>query len=235
MAQDYVFEPPQRASVAVAGSDQFFPVRRIYCVGRNYAGHVREMGNDPEKSVPFFFGKPADAVVENGSSIPYPPGTSNLHHEIELVVAIGKGCTNISVDQALDHVWGYGVGIDLTRRDVQAAAKASGRPWDMAKGFDQSAPMAPISAVGDCGHLANGRIWLAVDGEFRQDSDINQMIWSVPEIISALSAQISLQPGDLIMTGTPQGVGPILPGQSITGGIDGLFHNFRTASAYSVF
>ncbi len=222
MAQDYVFEPPQRASVAVAGSSQWFPVRRIYCVGRNYAEHVREMGNDPDKSVPFFFGKPADAVAESGASIPYPASTGNFHHGIERVVAIGKGGSNVAVDKALDHVWGYGVGIDLTQRDLQAAAKSAGRPWDMAKGFDQSAPIGPLSAVADCGHLAKGRIWLAVDGEIRQDADINQMIWSVPEIISALSAQISLRPGDLIMTGTPQGVGAILPGQAIAGGIDGL-------------
>ena len=222
MARDYVFEPSPRPSIAIAGSNHRFPVRRIYCVGRNYAEHVREMGNDPEKSLPFFFGKPADAVVESGASIPYPASTSNFHHEIELVVAIGKGGSNVAVAHALDHVWGYGVGIDLTRRDLQTTAKASGRPWDMAKGFDLSAPIAPLSAVSDCGHLAKGRIWLAIDGEIRQEADISQMIWSVPEIISALSTQISLRPGDIIMTGTPQGVGPILPAQSITGGIDGL-------------
>ncbi len=220
----FAFSPAAQASVAIANSDKRFPVRRIYCVGRNYAEHVREMGNDPEKSVPFFFGKPADALVESGASIPYPVGTSNLHHEIELVVAIGEGGVEISQENALGHVWGYAVGIDLTRRDVQAAAKAAGRPWDMAKGFDNSAPIAAISPVADCGHLSKGRIWLAVDGEIRQESDIALMIWSVPEIISALSAQISLRPGDLIMTGTPQGVGPILRGQSITGGIDRLLN-----------
>ncbi len=219
---DFVFVPPRRPSIAVAGRESRFPVRRIYCVGRNYVEHVREMGNDPAKSMPFFFGKPADALVETGASIPYPAGTSSLHHEIELVVAIGTGGANIAVENTLEHVWGYAAGIDLTRRDVQAAAKAAGRPWDMAKGFDRSAPIAPISPVSSCGHLASGRIWLAVDGVTRQEADLAAMILSVPEIIGALSREIALQPGDLIMTGTPAGVGPVLPGQKICGGVGGL-------------
>lgn len=219
---DYAFNPPPQPSVAITNSGKRFPVRRIYCVGRNYAEHVREMGNDPVKSKPFFFGKPADALVESGASIRYPAGTSDFQHEIELVVAIGSAGANIAVTDALDRVWGYAVGIDLTRRDVQAQAKSAGRPWDMAKGFDRSAPVAPISPVAICGHVGKGRIWLAVDDVVKQDSDVGLMIWGVPEIISAISHEIMLQPGDLIMTGTPHGVGPLSAGQSIRGGVANL-------------
>ncbi len=218
----FVFDLGELPSVAVAGSNKRFPVRRIYCVGRNYAEHIREMGGDAARSTPFFFGKPADSLVEDGATIPYPPKTENLHHEVELVIAIAKAGNDISVDDALSHVWGYAVGIDLTRRDRQAEAKENGRPWDMAKGFDRSAPVSAISQVSRIGHLASGRIQLAVDGQIKQDSDLDQMIWSVPEIISALSFDIGLRPGDLIFTGTPQGVGPVLRGQTITGSIAGL-------------
>jgi fumarylpyruvate hydrolase len=219
---DYVLAPPAVASVAVAGSAGRLPVRRILCVGRNYAAHAREMGRDPDREPPFFFLKPADAVVDSGVTVPYPPLTENLHYEIELIVAIGKGGFNISAAQALDHVWGYGVGIDLTRRDLQSAAKDLGRPWDWGKGFDQSAPIAPLHPVAEVGHPATARIWLSVNGATKQDSDIAKLIWPVPEVIAIASTAMVLQPGDLIMTGTPEGVGAIKPGDVVTGGIDGL-------------
>jgi len=219
---DFVFAPPPVASVAVAGEAARLPVRRIFCVGRNYAAHAREMGKDPDREAPFFFMKPADAVVDSGTAIPYPPETSNLHHEIELVVAIGKSGADIAVDAALDHVWGYGVGIDLTRRDLQNAAKDAGRPWDWGKGFDLSAPCAPLHRASVVGHPTTGRIWLAVNGAVKQDADLAELIWSVPEIIAVASRSMTLRPGDLIYTGTPAGVGPIKPGDTVTGGIDGL-------------
>ena len=214
----YVIDPPALPSVAVEGSDARFPVRRIFCVGRNYAAHAREVGGD-DREPPFFFTKPADAVVETGATIPYPPDTGDLHHEIELVCALGRGGVNIPVDAALDHVFGYAVGIDLTRRDRQAEAKQAGKPWDMAKGFDRS---APISAIRPGTHPGEGRIWLAVDGEVRQDGDLRDMIWTVAETISHLSRTVALQSGDLIFTGTPEGVGPVGRGQVMTGGVDGV-------------
>jgi fumarylpyruvate hydrolase len=180
------------------------------------------MGSDPKRDPPIFFSKPADAVVANGSRVSYPPRTSNLHHEIELVVAIGHGGRDISLERALDHVFGYAVGNDLTRRDLQAAAKNHGAPWDVAKGFDQSAPIAAIRRVAEIGHLAAGKIWLEVNGESRQRSDLSEMIWSVSEIVSELSAYFELHPGDLIFTGTPAGVGAVVRGDSMVGGIDGL-------------
>lgn len=219
---DYVIDPPAVSSVAVAGSAARFPVRRIICVGRNYAAHAREMGRDPDREAPFFFLKPADAVVDSGATIPYPPETKNFHYEIELVAAIGTGGADIAPDRALDHVFGYGVGIDLTRRDLQLAAREQGRPWDWGKGFDLSAPIAPLHPVGSVGHPASGRIWLAVDGQVKQDSDIAKLIWPVSDIIAIASKSMALKPGDLIMTGTPEGVGPVNPGQTIAGGIDGL-------------
>jgi fumarylpyruvate hydrolase len=218
---NHLFELPV-TSLPVAGGDRSFPVRRIYCIGRNYADHAREMGHDPDREPPFFFTKPADAVVASGATIPYPPATSDLHHEIELVVAIGKGGENISPGEALDHVFGYGVGIDLTRRDLQASAKKAGRPWDMAKGFDRSAPMTPLRPVSDVGHPSAGRIWLAVDGAVRQDSDLGKQIWSVADALAYLSSLVRVEPGDLIMTGTPEGVGALEPGARVTGGIDGI-------------
>jgi fumarylpyruvate hydrolase len=208
-------------SVAIAGSTQRFPVHRIYCVGRNYVEHAKEMGSDPERDPPVFFLKPADAVVPSDGVVPYPPGTSNLHHEIELVVAIGRGGHDITPERALAHVFGYASGNDLTRRDLQAAAKKQGGPWDIAKGFDASAGIAAIRPA-TAGHISKGRIWLAVNGQLRQDADISAMIWNVPDIIAQLSKLFTLQPGDLIYTGTPAGVGALQRGDRIEGGIDGL-------------
>ena len=218
----YEFAPPMAPSVEIAGASTRFPVHRIYCVGRNYAAHAREMGADPAREPPFFFSKPADAVVPNGAPVPYPPRTANLHHEIELVVAIGEGGRNIPVASALAHVFGYAVGNDLTRRDLQAAAKDKGQPWDTSKGFDHSAPITAIRRVADVGHPARGAIWLEVNGQPRQRADLCEMIWSVPEIVSELSTLYELKPGDLVFTGTPAGVGPLARGDSLVGGIEGL-------------
>jgi fumarylpyruvate hydrolase len=217
-----VFAPPPVPTVAVAGTAERFPVRRIFCVGRNYAAHAREMGNDPDREPPFFFTKPADAVVDSGTAIPYPMLTASLHHEIELVVAIGTAGADIAVDGALAHIWGYGVGIDLTRRDLQDEAKQMRRPWDWSKGFDLSAPCGPLSPASKVAHPASGRIWLAVNGETRQDADLADLIWPVADIVSICSRAMALKPGDLIFTGTPAGVGAIEPGDRVTGGIDGL-------------
>ncbi len=218
---DYAFPPPPTPSVAIAGTAQRFPVHRIYCVGRNYADHVREMGGDAQREPPVFFTKPADAVVANGAEIPYPPRTSNLHYEIELVVAIGRAGRNIPREHALEHVFGYASGNDLTRRDLQSASKQKGLPWDTGKGFDASAPIGAIRSA-SLGQVSKGRIWLSVNGQVRQESDIQEMIWSVPEIIAEASTLFELKPGDLIYTGTPAGVGALKPGDRIEGGIDGL-------------
>jgi fumarylpyruvate hydrolase len=218
----YVIPAPAQASVEVAGSNQRFPVHRIYCVGRNYAAHAREMGMDPEREPPFFFSKPADAVVPNGAAVAYPPRTSNLHHEIELVVAIGTGGRDIPLANALAHVFGYAVGNDLTRRDLQFAAREKGQPWDVSKGFDHSAPVSAIRRAAEVGHPERGLIWIEVNGERRQQADLSEMIWNVPEIIVELSTLFELVPGDLIFTGTPAGVGPVQRGDSLVGGIDGL-------------
>jgi fumarylpyruvate hydrolase len=219
---DFIIPAPPQASVAVAGSVQRFPVRRIFCVGRNYAAHAREMGKDPDRDPPFFFTKPADAVVDNGVTVPYPPLTQDFHYEIELVVAIGKGGVNIPQDSVMDHIWGATVGNDLTRRDLQMAAREQGRPWDWGKAFDQSAVIAPLVPMSRVAALDAGRIWLAVNGKTRQEADLSQLIWSVREIIAILSQSMRLEPGDLVMTGTPAGVGAVVPGDVITGGIDGL-------------
>lgn len=208
--------------VPIAGTDDVFPVRRIYCIGRNYAKHVAEMGGDVRRSKPFFFSKPADAIVLSGSNVAYPPRTADLHHEIELVAAIGKAGRNIPVGAALDHVFGYAVGIDLTRRDLQAEAKEKGRPWETAKGFDQSAPISAIHRAEKVGHPATGRIWLSVNGQIRQDAGLNELIWSVAESVAELSTLFEIAPGDLLYTGTPAGVGPLEPGDEITGGIEGI-------------
>ena len=219
---NYVITPPEQASVAVTNSKDRFPVRRIFCVGRNYAAHAREMGKDPDREPPFFFTKPADAVVDSGSSVPYPPETSNLHYEIELVVAIGKAGANIAQEDVYNHIWGAGVGIDLTRRDLQGIAKEMGRPWDLGKGFDQSAPMAALTKLSDFACLEQGRIWLSVNGEMKQDADVADMIWDVKEHVSILSKSIALAPGDLVMTGTPAGVGAVVAGDHVEGGVDGF-------------
>ncbi|HEY0835186.1 MAG TPA: fumarylacetoacetate hydrolase family protein [Azospirillum sp.] len=213
-------QPPQPA-VAVAGGDPF-PVRRIYCVGRNYAAHAREMGADPDREPPFFFMKPADAVVADGGTVPYPPATRNLHHEVELVVAIGRGGRDIPVDTALEHVFGYAVGLDMTRRDLQNAAKKEGKPWDMGKGFDHSAPCGTIRRAADIGHPGTGAVRLTVNGEPRQHGDLADLIWTVSETISYLSGLVTLEPGDLIYTGTPEGVGPVKPGDRLEGSVEGV-------------
>lgn len=218
---NHVFELSQ-PSVAIEGRPERFPVHRIYCVGRNYAEHAREMGHNPDREPPFFFMKPADAVVGDGNSVHYPPATLNLHYEMELVVAIGKAGANIGQQRAASHIWGYGVGIDLTRRDLQQNAKNMGRPWDAGKGFDESAPISPLQPVEQIGHPQAGRIWLEVNGQIKQDSDISKLIWSVPEIIEHLSGLFTLMPGDLIYTGTPAGVGPVVAGDLIKGGVDGV-------------
>jgi fumarylpyruvate hydrolase len=206
-------------TIAIAGTNDRFPIRRIFCVGQNYADHAREMGSDPDRQQPFFFSKPADAVVANGSTLPFPVQTEDLHHEVELVVALGAGGRNVSPDDAATMIFGAGVGIDLTRRDLQAVAKKAGRPWDMAKGFDQSAPIAALTPGVP---TATGAIALSIDGQARQSGDLSMMIWSVPEIIATLSTYVELAPGDLIFTGTPAGVGPILRGQSVRATIDGF-------------
>lgn len=217
-----VFETPAPVTAAVKGSDLRFPVHRIYCVGQNYAAHAREMGENPDREPPFFFTKPADALVPNGATIPYPSRTASLHHEVELVVAIGKGGRDIAAAEAEAHVFGYAVGLDLTRRDLQQVAKEKGRPWDTAKAFDGSAPMTDIFPAARCGHAHRGEIRLEVDGELRQRSDIDDLLWSVPEIVAELSTLFELRPGDLIFTGTPAGVGPVEPGQTMTAYVEGL-------------
>ena len=222
----YVFDPAPRVAVPVAGRDALYPVRRIWCVGRNSAAHAREMGFDPAREPPFFFAKPADAlvVVPPGTTvdIAYPPATADFQHEIELVVAIGRGGRDIAVEHANDHVFGYAVGLDMTRRDLQLALRDQGRPWEMGKAFEQSAPIAPLRAAADIGHPGTGALWLQVDGAERQRSDIDRLIWSVPEVVARLSGLVALAPGDLIFTGTPEGVGRVERGQVMRGGIDGL-------------
>ena len=221
---DHTIPEVAQASVAIYNSVERFPIRRIYCVGRNYRAHAIEMGADPDREDPFFFMKPADSIVENGATIPYPKMTSNFHHEIELVVAIAKGGININLNDALDHVWGYGVGIDLTRRDLQNQAKKAGRPWDMGKGFDKSAPCTALRSVDDVGHpdTGTGAIWIKVNGEIRQESTLDLHIWNTAETINYLSGFCELKPGDLIYMGTPDGVGPVVSGDTMEGHIDGV-------------
>ncbi len=218
----YVFEPWPITSVPVVGTPDSFPVRRIFCVGRNYADHVKEMGQDPERHPPFFFSKPSDAIVLTGDTIPYPTLTQDLHHEIELVVAVGKTANCVSVADANQHIFGYAVGIDLTRRDLQMNAMRAGMPWDFGKSFDNSAPCAPIHRIQETGVLTDARIWLEVNGEIRQDGNISDLIWNIPELLSILSHGIVLQPGDLVYTGTPAGVGSVVKGDAIKGGVGAL-------------
>jgi len=222
---EYVFTPPAVKSVPVHGTDKQFAVRRIYCVGRNYAEHAKEMGFTGRED-PFFFCKPADAVVVvapgQTADIPYPPKTANFHFEMELVVAIGKGGRDIPVEQANDHVWGYALGLDMTRRDLQGESKKQGRPWETGKAFDASAPVGHIYPRSEVGAIESGAIWLEVDGQRKQASDLSQMIWSVPESIAYLSGLFELQPGDLIFTGTPEGVGAVVKGNIMKGGVDKL-------------
>jgi len=218
---DFIF-PLEQVSLPIVGGEQRFPVRRIYCVGRNYLDHIRETAGADEREPPFFFQKPADAILENGGEFPYPPQSEKTHHEIELVVAIGTGGKEIKAENALDHIYGYTVGIDMTRRDLQGVAKEMRRPWEAGKAFDHAAPCSAIVPAAEIGHPNSGRIWLAINGEVRQDGDIQQQIWGVPESIAHLTRLFELVPGDLIMTGTPAGVGSVNRGDRITGGIDGI-------------
>lgn len=219
---NYVFAPPATVSVGVVGESARYPVRRIYCVGRNYAEHAREMGHDPDRELPFFFQKNPDNLVLDNKDFPYPTMTSNLHHEIELVVAMGQGGRDIQAANALAHVYGYALGIDLTRRDLQNEAKKTGRPWEIGKAFEHSAPMTDITPATKSGHLSKGAIWLKVNGEVRQQSDLTQLIWNIPEIIAHLSAIFELRAGDLIMTGTPAGVAAVKPGDVMEGYCEGV-------------
>jgi fumarylpyruvate hydrolase len=223
MTEAFVIAAPSVSSVPVQGGGAF-PVRRIFCVGRNYAAHVREMGGDPRAEPPIFFTKPADAIVTARAATPYPPATENLHHEMELVLAIGTGGANIPAAQALDHIWGYAAGLDMTRRDMQATAVKGGKPWDMSKGFDYSAPIGDIAPASRIGHPARGRIALTVNGVVRQNADLGDMIWDIPAIVAALSALVTLAPGDLIFTGTPEGVGAVVRGDLLQGEIEGVGH-----------
>jgi fumarylpyruvate hydrolase len=218
---NFAIPAPPAVVVPVDGSDAVFPVRRIYCVGRNYVLHIREGGYD-EREPPFFFQKPADALLPSGSEFPYPPQSSNVHHEIELVVAIGTGGRDIDASDALEHVFGYAVGLDMTRRDLQGVAKDMRRPWEAGKAFDHAAPCTTIVPASRIGHPESGRIWLNVNGEIRQEGDLSDQIWNVPEIIGHLSALFELVPGDLIFTGTPSGVGPVQPGDLLQGGAEGI-------------
>jgi len=219
---NYVFPPHPVPSVAVQGETERFPVRRIFCVGRNYEEHAREMGKDPTRELPFFFTKPADALVEDGAVVPYPPLTSNFHHEGELVLAIGKAGFNVSEAESWDLIWGYAIGNDLTRRDLQFEARDNGRPWDWGKAFDNSAVCGPIHRASEIGRLEKGAIKLTVNQTVRQKADLADLIWSVPEIISILSRSVRVAPGDLVYTGTPAGVGPLVPGDVCVVEIDGL-------------
>ena len=217
----YAIETPPVVALPVAGQDTMFPVRRIYCIGRNYAAHAIEMGHDPDREDPFFFQKNPNNL-STSDAFPYPPHTSDVHHEAEMLVALKTGGTNIPVSSALDHVFGYGLALDMTRRDLQGIAKKAGRPWEIGKAFEQSAPCGPIHTVEEVGHLDQGRVELKVNGEVRQEGDLNQMIWKVPEMISYLSEYFELAPGDVILSGTPSGVGPVVTGDTMELSIDGL-------------
>jgi fumarylpyruvate hydrolase len=219
---DYAFPVSAVPSLSIAGTHARFPVHRIYCVGRNYAEHAKEMGFQPDREAPFFFAKPADAIVPDGTAIPYALSTNNLHHEMELVVAIGVAGVNIPRLRALEHVYGYAAGLDMTRRDLQLAARDKGRPWDVGKGFDQSAPIGTLRRAAEIGHPARGRIALEVNGEVRQQADLSDLIWSVTELVVELSKLFLLRPGDLLFTGTPAGVGPVKPGDRLRGSIEGV-------------
>lgn len=220
---DYAITPPATPSLAIQHSEARFPIRRVFCVGRNYAAHAREMGKDPEREAPFFFTKPADAVVALAGVLPYPPATDDLHHEVEMVVALSGGGANIAPEDALALVWGYGVGLDLTLRDVQAVAKEMSRPWDFAKGFDASAPCSALLPVAVGGHPpADCALTLEVNGVLRQQGQLNQMIWALPEILAHISRHVALAPGDLVFTGTPAGVAALLPGDAVRAVLAGV-------------
>lgn len=218
----FAVAPPERVVLPVAGSDLGFPVRRIYCVGRNYVAHIREMGGDEARDPPVFFQKPTDSIVHDGATIPYPSLSENYHHELELVVALKSGGRNIPASEALGHVYGYGIALDMTRRDLQKRLSDAGLPWEDSKSFDQSCPCGPIHPVASVGHIASGAIRLTVNGKATQDSDVSLLIWKIPEIIANLSEAYELFPGDIILTGTPHGVGPVNPGDVLVGTIDKL-------------
>jgi fumarylpyruvate hydrolase len=220
-ADSYVIEPLENPTLPVRGTDKLFPVHRIYCIGRNYAAHAVEMGHDPDKEPPFFFQKNPDNLLV-GQDFPYPPETSDVHYELEMVVGLSEGGKNIPIETALEHVFGYGVGLDMTRRDLQNEAKKQGRPWEVGKAFEQSAPCSELIPVSAIGHPDQGAVWLKVNGEVRQEGDLNQMLWKTAEQISILSRFFELQPGDLIMTGTPSGVGPVKRGDKLEGHVAGV-------------
>ena len=222
MSTEFVIATPKVNSIPVEGDSRRFPVNRIYCVGRNYADHAREMGHDPDREPPFFFMKPATSIVTDGKDMQYPSLTQDLHHEIEMVVAIGIGGSNIAPADALNHVWGYGVGLDMTRRDLQGEAKKMGRPWDTGKAFDESAPCSNLVPVSQCGHPAKGLINLKVNGVIKQEGDLAMMIWNVPDTIAYLSTLFALEPGDLIFSGTPAGVAAVKKGDVLEGYVAGL-------------
>ncbi|HCQ64230.1 MAG TPA: 5-carboxymethyl-2-hydroxymuconate isomerase [Rhodobacteraceae bacterium] len=218
---EYVVEPPKPIGLPIAGSDALFPVRRVYCIGRNYAAHAIEMGDDPDRDPPFFFQKNPDNLDPSGD-FPYPTQSRDVHYEAEMAVALKEGGTNIPVNQALDHVFGYAIALDMTRRDLQSAAKKKGRPWEVGKAFERSAPIGPLHPVAEVGHPSAGRLELTVNGEIRQAGDLNQMIWKVPEMISYLSDYFELAPGDVILSGTPAGVGPVVRGDVMVASVEGL-------------
>jgi fumarylpyruvate hydrolase len=220
-SKTYVIAQPPQAAIPVAGTKSYFPVRRLWCVGRNYVEHIKEMGNDVREP-PFFFAKPADAIVADGGTAPYPSLTKDMHHEVELVVALKSGGRNIKAEKALDCIYGYAVGIDLTRRDLQIASRDIKRPWEIGKAFDHSAPCGPLKPAAEIGHPSHGHITLKVNGKIRQDGDLNQMIWKVPEIIAKLSEMVELAPGDIIMTGTPSGVAATVAGDKIECEVEGV-------------
>jgi fumarylpyruvate hydrolase len=217
---DYVIDPPKTVTVPVVGGGSF-PVRRVYCIGRNYAAHAVEMGHDPDREPPFFFQKNPDNLDASGE-FPYPPHSMDVHYEVELAVALKSGGTNIPLESAMDHVWGYGINLDMTRRDLQGVAKKMGRPWEIGKAFERSAPISPLTPATATGSLEHGRISLTVNGELKQEGDMNQMIWKVPEMISYLSEYFELAPGDIILSGTPSGVGAISKGDEMVASIEGL-------------
>lgn len=219
---EYAITPPVRPWLPVRGTDAIFPVHRIYCVGRNYAAHTIEMGGDPDREEPFFFQKNPDNLVTKGGDFTYPPRSQDVHHEIEMAVALGRGGRDIPLDRALDCVWGYGVALDMTRRDLQGECKKAGRPWEIGKAFEHSAPCSDLVRASEIGHPADGAIWLKVNGETRQEGDLNHMIWKVPEMISYLSGLFELAPGDIILSGTPSGVGPVQRGDVLHGHVEGV-------------
>lgn len=218
----YIFAPHALPTLPIRGSDKLFPVHRIYCVGRNYAEHAIEMGHDPNREAPFFFQKNPDTLVQSGGTFPYPDASKDVHHELEMVVALKSGGKDIAQGKALDHVFGYAVGLDMTRRDLQGEAKKLGRPWEVGKAFESAAPCSEIVPASAIGHPSQGAVWLKVNGEPRQKGDLNQLIWKVPEMIAYLSGLFELRAGDLIYSGTPAGVGPVKRGDALHGGVDGV-------------